>query len=67
MCTLIRHTICESLEKIKHFRYEWSWIMYENSLKKSIQSNSLLANDIKVIFVKSHKYIVKNMFYKICD
>ena len=24
MCTLIRHTICESLAKIQYFRHEWS-------------------------------------------
>ena len=36
LCTLIRHTICESLVEIQQFRHKCSSIMYENSFKKSI-------------------------------
>ena len=35
MFTSIRHTICEILVKIQHFRHELSSIMLENSLKKT--------------------------------
>ena len=40
ICTLIRHTICESLVKIHHFSHEYSLIIYENNEKNAIKSDS---------------------------
>ena len=37
MCTLIKHTICESLVKMQYFRHEWSSKMYENTQKIHIK------------------------------
>ena len=42
ICTLIRHTICESLVKMQYFRQEWSSILYENTQKfNKIKENSI--------------------------
>ena len=53
MCTLIRHIICESLMKRKHFRPVCSSIMYENTQKT--QSNQRTFNNMQLHLV--HRYI----------
>ena len=65
ICTSIRRTICESLEKIQHFRNECSSILYE--IPKKTQKNQRTFHNLQLILAYQYTKMCVLIIHKICE